>query len=80
MTWKELKDLINKMSPEEQGMSVIIWAEHDCPRPVQHLCKMEEDIYVVDDWDSYCSKEYAEAHPEEDIELVLEEGEYCLRP
>lgn len=77
MTWKELKELIEKMSPEEQEMFVIIWSEHDCPKPIRHLSK-EEDIYV-DIWDCYCNKEYADSHPEDDMELVLEKGEYCLK-
>lgn len=80
MTWKELKKEIEKMSSEEQEMTVMIWSEYDCPRPIQRLRKMDEDIYSVGDTDSYCSKEYAEEHPEEDIELVLKKGEYCLRP
>lgn len=79
MTWKELKELIDKMSPEEQEMTVMMWSEYDWPRPVQYLKEIEEDIYATDGWDNYCNEEYAKAHPEEDIELVLEKGEYCLK-
>lgn len=79
MTWKELKEYIEQMSPKEQESIVMMWPEYDCPKPIQHLHKIDKDIYVVDGWDSYCSKEYAEAHPEEDIELILQKGNYCLK-
>lgn len=79
MTWEKLKNLIEEMSSEEQKMSVMIWSEYDCPRPIRHLHKIEENIYTVDDRNSYCDEKYAKAHPEKDIELVLEKGEYCLK-
>lgn len=80
MTWRELRELLDKMSSEEQGMPVMIWSEHDCPRPIQHLHKIEEDIYAINGGDFYCNEECAKDYPKEDIELVLEEGEYCLKP
>lgn len=79
MTWKELKERIEQMSPEEQEGIVMMWSEYDCPQPVGHLRKVENNLYTVDGWDSYCDDNYAKAHPEKDIELVLEKGDYYLR-
>lgn len=79
MTWKELKELIEQMSPEEQETSIMIWSEYDIPRPVQHFRKIGRNIYTVDNGDYYCDDKYVEDYPEENAKLVLKEGEYCLK-
>lgn len=79
MTWRELKELIDKMSPEEQENVVMIWSDNDCPRTAEYFKKVEKNIYC-DWWDSYCyDEDYIKSHPEEDVELVLEKGEYYLK-
>lgn len=79
MTWKELKECIEQMSPEEQTGIVMMWSEYDQPRPAKHFSKADENLYVVDGWDSYCDENYTKVHPEKDIELVLEKGDYYLK-
>lgn len=79
MTWKELKECIEQMPPEEQTGIVMMWSEYGQPQPVEHFSKADENLYVVDGWDSYCDENYAKAHPEKDIELVLEKGDYYLK-
>lgn len=80
MTWKELKELIEQMSPEEQNKSVIIWTvEYDIPRPANRLSKRYENLYYIHGLDAYCDEKYIKDCSEEDIELVLGKGEYCLK-
>lgn len=41
--------------------------------------KRDEDLYYIHGLDSYCDEKYIKDCSEEDIELVLGKGEYCLK-
>ena len=53
MTWKELKEEIEKMTPEQQGQEVITWGERNPMRPTS-LAVCDENMYSNDDWDFCC--------------------------
>lgn len=75
MTWKELKELIEQMSPEEQDSKVIVWDRDEFPKSVDGLFNQDENVYK--NWLGTCFESDLEGNSNE-WKLVLKEGEYYL--
>lgn len=76
MTWKELKELIEQMSPEEQNAKVIVWDRDEFPKSVNSLLNQDENVYKS--WlNIYFESDLKERNSNE-LRLVLKEGEYYL--
>lgn len=79
LTWKKLKERIEKMSEEEQNQSVKVWGDDTT------LCKevtfdvAEENLYWHDDFDYYCCLESElDSYTPEECTLVAEKGTHYL--
>ena len=79
MTWKELKDRIEKMTSEEQERSVVGCGE-ETPIKDAVLAKVTEDMYYNANWD-YAESESdipAEELADPETYLIAEKGLYYL--
>lgn len=72
MTWKELKERIEQMSPEEQERAVKLWPRSGTPRNV-YLRSTASDIYS--DGNETYSEFYAKSNPGI-FYIVLRKNEY----
>lgn len=79
MTWKELKDRIEKMTPEEQDKTVVGWGE-DTPIRDAVLAKVTEDMYYNENWDHAESESdiSTEELADPETSLIAEKGLYYL--
>lgn len=79
MTWKELKDRIERMTPEEQERSVVGWGE-DTPIKDAVLAKLDENLYYNANWD--CCVYGSDCEPEDLTDpgtyLIAKKGLYYL--
>ena len=75
MTWKELKELIEQMSTEDQDAKVIVWDRDEFPKPVKGLFNQDENVYK--NWLYTCFESDLKGNSNE-WKLVLKEGEYYL--
>jgi len=79
MTWKELKNRIEKMPEEEQEKNVTVWAEE---KPIWDavLSRCSEDLYWNNNWD--CSYYKSDLEEEElndpGTYLIARKGHYYL--
>lgn len=75
MTWKELKELIEKMPPEEQEKPVMAWDRDEFPKSVKYLSYSNENIYSngID----VCLESDFDEYPKE-LKLVLQKHQYYL--
>ena len=76
MTWKELKERIEQMSPENQKDEVIFLDSYDCLKLVTGLFNSSENVYS-DGIDVY-SEQYFKGYPDR-LELVLKKGNYYFK-
>ena len=75
MTWKELKEHIEQMSPENQEKPVMVWDTYSFPKPANGLFDHGENVYS-DGNDPY-SETYFKGYPER-LTLVLQKHQYYL--
>lgn len=77
MTWKELRELINQMSPEEQEDTVMIWGKYrSIPDPAEKLERLIMDMYY-DGTKRYFRKN-TDSCPNKSFKLVLKKGKYYI--
>lgn len=79
MTWKELKNRIDRMPEKEQEQKVTVWAEEEPIRDAV-LSRCTEDMYGNDNWDFSV---YESDCTEEDLNdpgtyLIAIKGHYYL--
>lgn len=79
MTWKELKQKIEKMSEEEQEKTVTVWADEEPIRDAV-LSRCTEDLYGNNDWDFAVYKSDLEEEELNDTGtyLIARKGHYYL--
>ena len=79
MTWKELKNRIEKMPADEQEKAATVWAEEEPIRDAV-LARCAEDLYCNNDWDFavYKSDLEEEELNDPDTHLAARKGHYYL--
>ena len=79
MTWKELKNRIEKMPEDEQEKTVTVWAEEEPMRDAV-LSRCTEDLYGNNEWDLTLYKSDLEEEELNDTGtyLIARKGHYYL--
>lgn len=79
MTWKELKEKIDRMSTEQQELPVLAWGEYE-PISEADLEICDENMYRNDDWYYSVVESDLTDDEKEDPEtiLVAKKGTYYL--